>query len=483
MIKQHLYKDVADRIVSLVESGTFRAGDRIPSIRELSRQARVSINTVKIAYSYLEDRRVIEARPQSGYYVCARPPQIPREPRIDRTAIVPLDISSGELVVRIMKDVLDPSRVQFGAAIPDPALTPARKLGRILAGETRKWQMESTNYSIPPGNKKLRSQIGRWMIKAGCTLKPEEIIITSGASEAVYLALQVICRRGDTIAIGSPIYFNFVQLFNLLGLRVIEIPNSPTEGLHLEALRQALRHNTIACCVVISNFDNPMGSCLGDSRKEELVSLLAEAGVPLIEDDINGDLSFADDRPSVAKAWDRHGNVLLCSSFSKTLAPGYRIGWIAPGKFFDGVLHRKLVTNVATASPTQLAVAEFLENGGYLHHLRTIRKAYAAKVAMLADAIGKYFPPGTRVTRPAGGFILWLELPAGVDTMALYLRAEKEKITIAPGSIFTLSDRFNNCLRLNDAFWSEETRWAIERLGELAGELLQQAGGKIRLDS
>jgi DNA-binding transcriptional MocR family regulator len=474
MEKTPLYREVADRITALVAAGTFRTGDRLPSIREMSRQAQVSINTVKVAYSHLEDRCLIEARPQSGYYVCPRPLQLPREPKISPRNIGPQEISASKLVVRLMRDTLDSSKVQFGAAIPNPQLIPAQKLGRILAGACRSHASESAGYATSPGHKQLRGQIARWMLKAGCTLNPEELIITTGASEAVFLALQVLCKPGDTVAIGSPIYFNFVQMLQLLNLRVIEIPTSPTEGLHLDTLRHALQTNKIACCVVISNFDNPLGSCLTDAKKQELAEMLNGAGIPLIEDDINGDLSHGDERPSVAKAWDRTGNVLLCSSFSKTLAPGYRVGWITPGRYLEETLHRKLVSNIASASPTQLAIAEFLANGGYAHHLRVIRKAYATKLARMADAIGRYFPAGTRVTRPAGGFSLWLELPGDVDTMDLYDHAQTEKIAIAPGRIFSSRGRYRNCLRLNGAFWSEETRWAVESLGKMATELCRE---------
>jgi len=474
MDRTPLYRQVAERLAALVAGGTFRTGDRLPSIREMSRQAQVSINTVRVAYSHLEDRCLIEARPQSGYYVCPRPLELPREPRISPRPMGPQEISASKLVVRMMKDTLDGGKVQFGAAIPDPQLIPAQKLGRILAVACRNHAPESASYATSPGSRQLRGQIARWMLKAGCTLNPEELIITTGASEAVFLALQVLCRPGDTVAIGSPIYFNFVEMLQLLRLRVIEIPTSPTEGLHLETLRHALRTNKIACCVVIANFDNPLGSCLTDGKKQNMVEMLEAAGVPLIEDDINGDLSHGDDRPSVAKAWDRTGNVLLCSSFSKTLAPGYRLGWIAPGRYLEETLHRKLVTNIASASPPQLAVAEFLANGGYGHHLRTIRKAYATKLARMGDAIARYFPAGTRVTRPAGGFSLWLELPADVDTVALYARAEAQNIVIAPGRIFSTRSQYRNCLRLNGAFWSEETRWAVESLGGMAAELCRQ---------
>jgi DNA-binding transcriptional MocR family regulator len=469
--KTHLYRQVAERVVTLVENGTLRPGDRVPSIRELSRQARVSINTIKTAYGYLEDRCMIEARPQSGYYVCARLPDIPKEPKPATHRISPLEISSSELVVRINRDVMNPGKVQFGAAIPNPALIPAQKLARSLGAETRRSFAESAEYSVPPGNRRLRTQIARRMVKAGCVLNPDEIIITTGASEAVFLALGTLCKPGDTVAISSPIYFNFVQMLKILHLRVIEIPNSPTEGLHIETLRNALEHNRIACCLVVSNFDNPMGSSLSDAKKQELVSVLAEAGVPLLEDDINGDLCHMDERPTVAKAWDQNDTVLLCSSFSKTIAPGYRVGWISPGRYFEEVLHRKLICNIASTSPTQMGVAEFLENGGYEHHLRAIRKLYAEKVARMAEAIGSYFPAGTRVTRPRGGFTLWLELPEGIDTLRLYARAAEQDISIAPGALFSTRNDYTNCLRLNGAFWSEENRWAVQALGRIAHTL------------
>ncbi len=469
--RTHLYKEVADKVAALIDNGTFRPGDRVPSIREMSRQRLVSINTVKVAYGYLEDRCMIEARPQSGYYVCARLPEVPREPDMDQQEVNPHEISSSELVQRIMRDVMDPGKVQFGAAIPDPELVPAKKLNRILAAEIRLHGGESVAYAMPPGNKRLRVQIAKRMMKTGCTINPDDILITTGASEAAYLALRSVCKPGDTVAVGTPIYFNFVQMLKELGLRVIEIPSSPTDGLHLETLRLALNTTRIDCCLVITNFNNPLGNCLSDSRKEALVTLLAGHGVPLVEDDINGDLSFVDERPSVAKAWDREGNVLLCSSFSKTLAPGYRVGWLAPGRFKDTALQLKLVTNIASASPTQLAVCEFLDNGGYEHHLRTIRKQYALKVARMGEAIGVNFPTGTRVTRPEGGFTLWLELPQQVDTRTLYGMAEKVGITLAPGALFSTSGKFTNCLRLNAAFWSEKNRWAIETLGEMAKQL------------
>ncbi|MBI9092564.1 MAG: PLP-dependent aminotransferase family protein [Desulfobacterium sp.] len=466
-----LYETVASKIVDLVEKGTFNPGERVPSIRRLSQQFKVSVNTVKTAYAFLEDRRVIQARPQSGYYVCPRLPEPPREPEITTPEFDPAIINSSDLVLRIMGDVMAPDLVQFGAAIPDPSLVPTRKLNRMLSSAVRRFPQESTAYAMPPGNIRLRTQIAKQMMKAGCTLHPDEIIITNGASEAVFLALRAICKPGDTLVIGAPLYFTFLQVIRDLGLKVLEIPMSPTHGINLEALESALDQHRVQACLIIPNFNNPLGFCMDDDRKKRLLGLMKRHDIPVIEDDINGDLSFSDTRPSVIKSWDNDGDVILCSSFSKTLAPGYRVGWIAPGRYFDSIRHQKLIINIATPTPTQLAVAEFLVSGGYEHHLRSIRKIYGKRIVQMADGVGRHFPSGTRVTRPEGGFALWVEMPENVDSITLYSLALKKGITVAPGKIFSTTDHFNHCIRLNAAFWSDKTRWAVKTLGKIACRL------------
>ncbi|MCB9495050.1 MAG: PLP-dependent aminotransferase family protein [Desulfobacteraceae bacterium] len=463
-----LYQSVEARVLEMIDSKTFRPGEKLPSIRALSRQLKVSISTVKTAYCHLEDKRIIEARPQSGFYVVPKLPEIPDDPEIKEPEINPLDITKGELVMKIMRDVLDPKKIQFGAAIPDPDLIPSARLSQMIGTQAKRHLSESVQYSMPPGSRRLRVQISKRLLKAGCTLNPDEILITTGATEAVFLALRSLCRPGDTIAVGTPLYFNFLRMIQELGLNIIEIPSSPREGLSIEALSMAVIQNKISACLVIANFNNPLGVTLSDERKTELVNLLDENNIPLIEDDINGDLSFTDDRPSVCKGYDRTGNVVLCSSFSKTIAPGYRVGWMAAGKYQKKIEQLKVITNIASAAPTQLAVAEFLTNGGYDHHLRSIRRIYSGKTARMAEAVGEFFPEGTKVTRPKGGFILWVELPKGTDSMKLYSECWKRNISIAPGSIFSATDQFRNCIRLNAAFWSEDKEDLIKEIGKLS---------------
>lgn len=474
-IRKPLYETVAERIAYLIDQGTLRPGDRAPSIRNLSKQMQVSINTVKEAYCQLEDRQLLEARPQSGFYVRARLLDLPAEPIINPPELMnPAEVNLSAVYQMIMRDHLDPQLLKLGISVPDCALLPVDKLNRMMAREIRRFPDQAVSYELPPGNLRLRQQIARRMLLSGCTLSPEQIVITSGCVEAVGLALRALCRPGDTVAIETPFYFNFLQLINEIGLKALEIPTSPRGGISLEALDYALSHNgdRVKACLVISNFNNPVGSSLSTEDKRRLVDLLNRHQVPLIEDDIYGDLAFSDERPKVAKAFDDNDNVLLCSSFSKTLAPGYRVGWIAAGRFQDDIERRKMLAGVATASPPQLAIAEFLANGGYEHHLRSIRRRYAYQVAQMQDAIGRYFPPGTRVSRPQGAFNLWVEMPHSVDALHLYRDAKLKKISIAPGPLFSLENRYHNFIRLNAAHWDTDTESAIATLGQLAAEQL-----------
>jgi DNA-binding transcriptional MocR family regulator len=468
--KGPLYEELADTVAEMIAKGTYRPGERIPSIRGLSRQMRLSINTVMRAYVHLENLGMIEAVPQSGYYVRCRTLEPERLPagRRAATEIKPYDVTLRDITFQVMRSLSDPLLVPLGRGIPNPELLPVDKLNRMLGTESRRFRLQSVSYTEAAGNRRLRTQIARRTLDAGCALSPDDILVTSGCREAVTIALHSICRPGDTIAVESPVYYSFLRSIEWLGLRILEIPSSPQDGINLDILSYAMKHNPLAACVLISNYSNPLGGVMPDEKKKDLVQMLGTRNVPLIEDDVYGDLSFSNGRPASCKAYDRKGLVIVCSSFSKTLAPGYRIGWMVPGRLRDRVERLKTIFNVATASPTQLAVAEFLANGGYDHHLRTVRKAYARQTAQMREAIGRYFPDGTRVTRPEGGFILWVEMPEQVDAVRLYHDALKRGISIAPGPIFTMGDRFTNCIRLNAAFWSTTVEQALETIGALA---------------
>jgi DNA-binding transcriptional MocR family regulator len=472
-IEKDLYVSVADRVGGLIDRGTLRPGQRVPSVRKLSAQLRVSVSTVLAAYRLLEARGRIEARPQSGYYV--RPPLAPppKEPSIPPAPPrASTRVSINDLVERMLSTTAaDSGYVQLGGAIPTDQTLPTRQLNRLGSALARRSRRGMNTYDMPPGCPELRAQIARRYLEAGCALAPDDIVTTCGCQEALALCLRAVTRPGDIVAIESPTYYGHLQLIEALGLRALEIPSSHSEGVGIEALADALERIDVRAAMVVTNVHNPLGTVMSDARKKQLVKLLARHDVPLIEDDIYGDLAFARTRPSVCKCDDTAGSILLCSSFSKTLAPGARVGWCAPGRYLGEVRKLKFSTTLATPTLPQMAIAQFLATGGYEHHLRKIRAFYAEQVQLVSAAVQRWFPPGTCVTRPAGGFVVWVALPDGFDAVSLHERALTRKISVAPGVIFSAKGKFRNCLRLNcSAAWSVELDRALRTLGELCFE-------------
>jgi len=470
-MKPTLYGEVADRVLSLIESGTFRAGDKLPSIRTLSDRLAVSVNTVKEAYGLLETQRFLEARPQSGYYVRRAVPPLPKPfPEAEaRPSLDPRDVSMCRIYGEVTRDGLHHPGASLAIALPDASLLPSAKLNAAFHTAWKTMGRSMTDYAVSPGLPLLREQIAQEALHAGMALSPDDIVITSGTSEALTLSLLALCATGDTVAVETPTYFNFLSLLKELGYRVLEIPTTPEAGVNLEVLAWAFENHPVKAFVTIATFNNPLGTCLSDDKKRALVDLCRAHAVPLIEDDTYGDLPFSGPRPRTCKSFDPDGSVILVSGFSKTLASGYRVGWAVPGRWYERIDKLKSLTSVATATPTQWAVGRFLETGGYQRHLRGLRQRLADQTGIMAEAVARAFPDGTRVSRPAGGFVLWAELPGAADTTELYGRAAAEGIVFSPGEIFSASGRFTNALRLNAGIWNEGTARAIERLGFLAG--------------
>jgi DNA-binding transcriptional MocR family regulator len=288
----YLYEEIAEKISHMIRQGTFGPNERIPSIRNLSRQMRVSVNTVLEAYWHLENRGLIEARPQSGYYVKGSLPQHPvrtaRKPALEYAE--PNDVVLGDVSLQVMHTLSNPALIPLGSGAPNTDLLPADKLNRMLSSQTRRYPQKSLSYSSPRGMKKLRVQIARRLLNSGCSLSADDIVVTSGCVEAVNLALLATCHPGDTVAVGSPIYYTFLNSVQWLGLKVLEIPSVPGEGLSIDVLGYAMKQTRISACIVIPNFNNPLGTLMPDERKQDLVKMCAKNDIPLIEDDVYGDL-------------------------------------------------------------------------------------------------------------------------------------------------------------------------------------------------
>jgi DNA-binding transcriptional MocR family regulator len=464
-----LYEQVAGRIEQMIEKGVLRAGEKIPSVRSMSRQQNVSMSTAFQAYFLLESKGLIESRPRSGFFVRLANKDLPPQPNRTNPPLIAKNVNIDEMVAEVFEAARHPDIVPLGAACPSPAILPVNKLNRITIAILRDYPEHTTEYEFPPGNELLRRRIAQRSFTWGGNLSANDIVITSGCMEALNLCLRAVAKPGDTIVLESPTYYGILQTIQSLGMRALEVATTPNEGLCLEALEKALNNNDIKACLVVTNFNNPMGSCMPTENKKKLVEMLGKRNIPLIEDDLYGELHFGCSRPQNAKAFDKKGLVLLCSSFSKSLAPGYRVGWVVPGKFKTKVERLKSMTTIATSTLPQMVIAEFLKNGSYERHLNQLRKAFCEQMQATLKAICKYFPEGTKVTRPTGGFVLWVELPKQVDALELHNRALEKKISIAPGPIFSATRKYNNFIRISCGNpWSKEIEVALIELGRLA---------------
>ncbi len=461
-----LYQTLADDTARLIAEGVLRPGDRLPSVRQTCRSHGIAPVTVTQAYHLLESRGLIEARPKSGYFVRARLGQRLPEPEMSRPVGHSTALEVSDFIFEILDSTKDPAVVPLGSSFPSPRLFPLDKLGRFLAAAARHLDPLSTVTDLPPGNDELRRQLSLRYLAQGARVSPQEIVITSGAMEGLNLCLQAVTRPGDLIAIESPTFYAGLQASERLGLKVIEIPSHPREGVNLVALEDALRHHPVKVCLFMLNFANPTGSHVPDARRRALIELLDRHDVPLIEDDVYAELYFGADAPLCSKAVDPNGRVMHVSSFSKCLAPGYRIGWVAAGRYAGLIQRQKLSTSLATTVPVQIALADYLKQGGYENHLRHLRRTLAAHEAALVEAVEAHFPEGTRLARPAGGYFLWVELPRQVDALALHRQALAQGISLAPGPIFSAKREFGHCIRLNFGHpFDARARDAVASLG------------------
>ena len=466
------YERYADEIAALIGNGTLRPGDRLPSVRQASRSRKISPATVFEAYYLLESRGLIHPRARSGYFVSSLA-ESNHAPQPSRPRQGSAKVAISELVFEVLGSAKDRNVVPLGSAFPSPELFPLGQLARHLARGMRTLDPWRIVEDLPPGNHRLRRQIGVRYGIAGMTVDPEEIIVTSGALEALNLCLSAVTRPGDVVVVESPTFYAALQALERLSLKVVEVATSPRTGIDLDSLAAVLQRHSVKACWMMPNFQNPLGSRMTDERKQALVTLLASHRVPLIEDDVYAELYFGAQAPLPAKAYDRDGMVMHCSSFSKCLAPGYRVGWVAAGRFAQQVERLKLMTTLSAAIPSQEALASYLEHGGYDRHLRKLRLALARQQRLALDTIARHFPAGTRVTRPEGGYFLWLELPAGIDALELQRQAIERRISIAPGQLFSADRRFVNCVRINTGYPDDrKIVAALKTVGQLAVELL-----------
>lgn len=475
----YLYQQVIDLISETIDAGTLMPGDRLPSLRRMSEQAGVSIPTVRQAYIELERQRRVESRPQSGFYVRGRPTTHLIKPASTSTSPGrPLQACCRTLMERVYDGLYSTDVVPLGIANPCMARPAAKALHRTMKRIMARVEERAINYAPTLGEPALRRQIAyRYLDTVGSTVDPGSICITNGGQEALLLALKAVAKPGDVIAVESPTYHGLLELIDSLGMLAIEVETCPEEGVMLGALKRTLDAHPVRVCMFSTTFSNPLGVTMSETNRQALVELLEDRDITLIEDDVYGDLLFDGPRPRPAACYSATGNVLTCGSFSKTAAPGYRIGWLLCGRYAESIERLKRSFSCSSGLLQQLTLSEFLASGDYDRYLKTLRPVLQRNAQRMIAFVAEHFPTGTRTSHPVGGSVLWIELPAGVDSELLFDRAIEAGISIAPGSIFAPGGRFANCIRLSFGHpWTTDIEQAIAWLGEQVGRLANGAG-------
>lgn len=475
------YLQLADQLAEAIACGTLPAGTRLPSVRDSARAQRASINTVVAAYRTLEDRGLIEARPQSGFYVRSQLPALNSSPNFSQQQLKPA-AEVLDLIETVFAAQQNPAFTNISLACPQTLdFYPGGKLGRIMSSVLRRQPQLISQYSLPPGSMHLRQQIARRSLNLGIRVEPGDITLTHGCMEALQLALRVTSKPGDCIGLESPTYFYLLPLLDSLGLKALEIPTDPEQGLKLDVLELLLQEKRIQAVIAMPTVQNPMGFSMPLAAKKRLAQLVNHYQVPLIEDGLYAEIQFGPALAPTVKSFDTDGWVLFCSSFTKTLAPDFRLGWMIGGRFAAALHKLKALSSMAESHLLSETVAIFLEDGGYDHHLRNLRKRYAAQVDAARALIARHFPRGTRATQPAGGFVFWVEFPPAVDCVALFHQLLEEQICLTPGTLYSPSGRYRNAMRLSCCYpFNARYSQALARVGAKACEMSGLPAGMER---
>lgn len=464
---------VAEGLEKMIAEEVLLIGDKLPSVRVLSDEYGISMGTAFQAYYHLEGKGLIESRPKSGYYVRYNHKRVPELPQMIQPDSLSHEVSVKDMIKSIYADIVSSDVINFAIAVPDASLLPHAKINKSVVHALRNSSNHCLNYEMTQGNPDLRKQVAKLAFNWGGKVKPDDVVITNGCLEAINLCLRAVTKYGDTVAVECPTYFGIFQAMENMGLKVVEISSDPVKGADLDCLETALKKFPIKACLFIPNFNNPMGSCMSDANKKRLVDIITHHNIPLIEDDIYGELYLGKTRPRTCKYYDTKGLVMYCSSLSKSLSPGYRIGWALPGKFAEEVRQLKRMHNICSPNITQAAIAHYLQYGRYEYHLKNLRKALYTQSLRYLQAIIDHFPEGTKVSRPQGGFIVWVELDKKIDTFQLRREAMKHKISIVPGRLFSVSCNYSNCIRLSYGKpFTEDIDYGLMMLGKLIRKML-----------
>jgi len=467
------YEEIFSDIKDALERGTILPLEKLPSLRKSARKYGCAISVVIQAYNRLEGLGLISSVEKSGFIVNRKSAVPMPNPEMAEHTLIPNMTTVNLMTSEIVDRAMDKTILPFGAAIPDASLIASRKLAGYISRSGKNRAELFSMYTASYGSENLRKEIAKFMFKRGVSAGLKDIVITNGCSEALYISLKILTSPGDTVAIESPTYFSLISILEELKIKVLEIPTRADSGLDMEGLTRAVEGREIKALVFSSTFQNPLCSIMDGASLKRLHALSLKYGFTLIEDDIYGDCSFDGKVYQPLKALDKENRVIYCSSFSKTISPGIRIGWALPGINTDRFREVKQISCLGGPAILQEALADYLADGCYEAHIKSFRKKIYQQTYKIRALIEEFFPEGIKVTRPQGGFFLWVEFPEGFDSLKLYRMAYENRIGIVPGPVFSVIENYVNAVRIScGAEVTEEIVEGIRKLGELAKSML-----------
>ncbi|ENM3860283.1 PLP-dependent aminotransferase family protein [Vibrio cholerae] len=425
------WKSVRKWIALQIQSGEWPAGHKLPSIRSLSKLFDVSVATIQRALSDLELSSFIEARPKKGYFVLTPSSTSPLN-YLDYNGV---SVNVNHAVVNMLAKAGQMKKASLSSAVLQDDLKPDAYLKKCMVACANRYEELETGFLSPPGLTELRRRLAGLMVSRGVSCGPDDILITSGDTVALELALEAAAPGEGVIAIEYPTYYGILQIIERLGKRALPIRTNQFTGIDVSELKIAARHQKLSAVFLNPTLQNPRGFTMPDSARVELVEFCEEEQIPIIEDDVFYDLLPTENRPKAIKAYGGESTI-YCSSFSKTVAPGYRIGWCVPGKYRTEILAQMFSRNLSVSSISQNVITIFLERNYLEDHCENLRYKLSIVTDYLTNLIADTFPSGTFYYPPKGGFIHWISLPSNTDIPMLVALCSKAGLHISDSGIF-----------------------------------------------
>jgi DNA-binding transcriptional MocR family regulator len=443
------YLQIRDQIIALVDEGTLRPGDRLPPTRTLGESVGVHRSTVVRAYDEIRALGYLESR-SGSYSTIRRRARVPetvarREPEsgpvpsaVDWAELATEQARGAHLAAQRLADPKVPGdTIDLERLAADPALAPAAELRRCLKQVLLRGSPAALDYTEPAGWPPLREVVSMRLRSHGISVSAEEILITSGAQQALDLALRMLTRPGEAVVVEAPTYSGAHALLRLHGLTPIEIPVH-RGGMDLRALEWALERRSARLVYTMPSFHNPTGVTTDQAHRERLLDICERMRVPILEDAFEEEMKYLGKAVLPIKSIDAKGLVLYVGTFSKIVFPGLRVGWIAaPRQAISLLTSIQHASCLAVNTLAQAAVERFCTSGELQAYLRRVHRVYRRRMQAVLDGLRRHMPAEIRWTRPSGGYTLWLTLPGrGEDERLWCNRLARAGVRAAPGSRF-----------------------------------------------